>query len=80
MTRRFKAVYQRGVFVPRTPCTLPEDSEVELTIEDPYLLPAEERDPKKRAQILDGLVERMLRNPFPSDAPRFTRDELHERR
>ena len=79
MSQRIKAVYRGGAFVPKTPCDLPEDAEVELTVGDPYLLPPEEKDPKKRAEILKRVVESMLKNPLPPDAPRFTRDELHER-
>lgn len=79
MSQTVKAVYRGGAFIPKTPCDLPEDTEVELTVH-PYLLPPEESDPQKRAEIAKALVERMRQNPIPADAPRFTRDELHERR
>jgi hypothetical protein len=36
-------------------------------------------DPEERAKRMKALVERMQRNPIPANAPRFTRDELHER-
>jgi hypothetical protein len=29
---------------------------------------------------LRQVTQRMKRNPIPAEAPRFTRDELHERR
>lgn len=80
MPQRLKAVYRGGAFIPQTPCDVPDGSEVELTIHGPYLIPPGESDPQKRAEIARELVERMRQNPFPADAPRFTREELHERR
>ncbi len=79
MAETIKAIYRGGAFILKAPCDLPEDAEVELTVH-PYLLPPEESDPQKRAEIAKALVERMRQNPIPADAPRFTRDELHERR
>lgn len=80
MPQRIKAVYRGGAFIPKTPYNLPENAEVELIVEDPYLLPPLESDPKKREELLEKLVKDMLENPFPKDAPHFTRDQLHERR
>ncbi len=37
-------------------------------------------DTDGRARILRSMVERMKANPIPAGAPRFTREELHERR
>jgi hypothetical protein len=34
----------------------------------------------RRREILERVVARMKANPIPANAPRFTRDELHERR
>lgn len=34
---------------------------------------------REREEILLRLVERMKAHPLPANAPRFTRDELHER-
>lgn len=48
--------------------------------DDPYTVPALVTDKAERAQLLRNLVERMDANPIPADAPRFTREELHERR
>jgi predicted DNA-binding antitoxin AbrB/MazE fold protein len=80
MAQRLKAIYQNGAFVPQSPCDLPENSEVELVIEGPNLLPPLVTDPEERKRILAQLVERMRSNPIPDDAPRrFTREELHER-
>ena len=80
MSQRLKAIYREGVFIPQTPCDLPEDSEVELIIEEPRVIPPAVTDPEERKRILKRMVERMRANPIPADAPRFTREELHERR
>jgi len=80
MSQRIKAVYQNGAFVPQQPCHLPEGSEVELTIDDPYTIPPAIKDRSERAAMLEDLVKCMRANPIPEGAPRFTRDELHERR
>ncbi len=80
MSERLKAIYQNGAFVPQTPCDLPENSEVELTVHASNIQPPLVTDPEERKRILKQLVERMRANPIPADAPRFTREELHERR
>ncbi|MFN2454066.1 MAG: antitoxin family protein [Pyrinomonadaceae bacterium] len=78
--QRLKAIYQNGAFVPQTPCDLPENSEVELTIHDSSTIQPEITDPAERARIMKEIIQSMLGNPIPGDAPRFTREELHERR
>jgi hypothetical protein len=80
MSQRLRATFHDGAFVPTQPCDFPEGAEVELVVVSPNVLPPESRDPEERASILAGLVENMRRNPFPIDGPRFTRDEMHERR
>ena len=80
MAQRLKAIYQNGAFIPRSPCDLPENSEVDLVIEKPHILPPLETDPEERKRILEELVQNMRDNPIPEDAPHFTREELHERR
>jgi predicted DNA-binding antitoxin AbrB/MazE fold protein len=80
MSQRVRAIFHDGVFVPKQPCDLPEGSEVELTVNDPYTIPPEITDPAERAALLEELVKSMRENPIPANAPRFTRDELHERR
>ena len=80
MAHRIRAVFRNGSFVPRVPCVLPDESEVDLVVHGPYLVPAEEPDPDKQREIMEGIIQRMQSNPLPSAAPRFTRDELHERR
>lgn len=80
MSQRLRAIYREGVFVPQTPCNLPEDAEVELTIEEPRVIQPAVADSNERKRILKRMIERMRANPIPTDAPRFTREELHERR
>ena len=79
MNATLKAVYRNGVFVPETTCTLPENSQVELIVQGPIVVPPSIADPQERAQIRKRVLERMRRNPIPAVAPRFTREQLHER-
>jgi predicted DNA-binding antitoxin AbrB/MazE fold protein len=79
MNATLKAVYRNGVFVPETACQLPENSEVELIVQGPVIIPPSVTDPQERARIRKRVVERMRQNPIPADAPRFTREQLHER-
>jgi hypothetical protein len=79
MSKSLKAIYRRGAFIPKTPCHLPEDSEVELIVQGPVVIQPEIVDPKERANILSNLVARMQQNVLPQAAPRFTRESLHER-
>ena len=79
MSKSVKAVYRRGAFIPKAPCHLPEDSEVELIVQGPVVTPPEIVDPEERANILSNLVARMKQNVLPQAAPRFTRESLHER-
>jgi len=79
MSKSLKAIYRRGAFVPKTPCHLPEESEVELIVQGPVVTQPEIVDPKERANILTKLVARMQQNMLPQAAPRFTRESLHER-
>jgi predicted DNA-binding antitoxin AbrB/MazE fold protein len=80
MSQRLKAIYREGVFIPQAPCDLPEDSEVELVIEKPGVIPPAVIDTEERKRILKRMVERMQANPIPANSPRYTREELHERR
>ena len=81
MAQRLRAIYQGGAFIPQTPCDLPENSEVDLIIENSNLIPPREKDPEERRRMIDELIENMRSNPIPAGAPRrFTREELHERR
>jgi predicted DNA-binding antitoxin AbrB/MazE fold protein len=80
MSQRIKAVFQNGKFIPQQSCDLPDGSEVELIVENPRVIRPEEKDPAEKRRILKAMIERMKQNPIPADAPRFSRDELHERR
>jgi predicted DNA-binding antitoxin AbrB/MazE fold protein len=80
MSQRIRAVFRDGAFIPQQRCDLPEGAEVELTIDDPYTMEPQITDPGERKKALETLVRRMRENPIPENAPRFTRDELHERR
>jgi predicted DNA-binding antitoxin AbrB/MazE fold protein len=76
MTGTVTAVFENGVFRPESACDLPEGSRVVLAIQEER---RELSDEEKRER-LRAMVERMKANPLPPDAPRFTRDEMHERR
>jgi predicted DNA-binding antitoxin AbrB/MazE fold protein len=80
MPHSVKAVYHKGVFVPREPCDIPEGLEVELIIQDLSLLPPEVKEIEEKKRILKIVIERMQQNPIPARAPRLTREALHERR
>ena len=80
MSQRLKAIYREGAFIPQMPCDLPEGAEVELTIHEANTLPPKVTDPEERKRVMSELIQNMLDNPIPADAPRFTREELHERR
>jgi hypothetical protein len=54
--------------------TLLEDIQIESSI------PPEITAPEERSRVIDEIVRSMQSNPIPVDAPRFTREELHERR
>ena len=80
MTFKLKAIYRKGAFVPETACNLPEESEVELIVQRPLVVPPEISDREERKRLLKEIVARMQQNPVPANAPRFTREQLHERR
>ncbi len=81
MNESFHAVYRNGAFVPLVPCDLPEGTPVEVKVRDrPNILPPLEADPQKREKIKQQLLDRMSNSPLPADAPKLTREQLHERR
>jgi len=80
MMLNLKAVYRDGKFEPTTKPDLPDGAEVDLTVQGPFVIPPVVTDPEERARILREVVESMRNNPIPLDAPRFTREELHDRR
>lgn len=83
MSNRLRVIYTGGAFVPVVPgekVNVPENVEVEITIHNPYLLPPTVTDPEERARLLRELAQEMKENSFTGDPPRWTREELHERR
>ena len=80
MHYRVNAVYRDGVFVPATQCDLPERTEVELTVQVRGVVAAAVSDPEERARLLRKIAVRMQGNPIPKEAPRYRREEMHERR
>ncbi|RZM79733.1 antitoxin family protein [Leptolyngbya iicbica] len=80
MPQPLKATYRNGTFVLQTALELPEGSEVELLIQSPQVVSSPIVDVETKRQFLRSLIERMQQNPVPMNAPRFTRDMLHERR
>lgn len=79
LTRRWRAVYQRGAFLLEEPCDLAEGSRVELAIQGSVVQAPGVSDPAERERLMRALLERMRANPIPKQAPRLTRDMLHDR-
>jgi predicted DNA-binding antitoxin AbrB/MazE fold protein len=73
---RLKATYRDGVFVPERPVSLPQETEVQVTVETSVAIEAQQTSIREQ---LRELIQNMQRNHIPNDAPRFTREELHER-
>ncbi len=80
MSSVVKAVFRNGVFVPITTCDIPENTEVQVVVQGSTIIPPIVTDPAERARIRHEVLELMKQNPIPADAPRFTREQLHERR
>lgn len=83
MSVKLKAIYKDGAFVPVTNgerLDVPENTEVELTVHDPYVLPAKATTAEERERALRELFASWDAYPLRDDAPRLTRDEMHERR
>jgi len=80
MSHLMNAVYRNGTFIPDESCDLPENARVSLFVQGPFVTGPEVSDAVERAAILRQLTERMTGNPLPIESPRFTRDELHDRR
>ena len=82
MSLRLKAVYKDGTFVPLTngeKLNMPENTEVELTVHNPYLVPAKATSDEERERALRELFASWDAHPLRADAPHLTRDEMHER-
>lgn len=79
MRQAIKAIYRNGAFILQTAFELPEGTEVELLIQSSQVVSPSISDLETKRQFLKSLVERMQHNPIPLNAPRFTREMLHER-
>ena len=80
MKRTITATYRGGVFHPDEPCNLPEGATVEIRELANEVRSPLEADPAERRRVMSELVKSMTENPLYLSSPRFTRDELHERR
>jgi hypothetical protein len=83
MSVRLRAVYKDGAFVPvanSEQLDVPENAEVELTVHDPYILPATAKSDEERERVWRELFASWDAYPLRADAPSLTRDEMHERR
>ena len=83
MSVRLKAIYKDGAFVviPNgEQLNVSENAEVEITIHDPSVSPTTATSDDERAHALRALFASWDAHPLRSDAPRLTRDEMHERR
>ncbi len=69
-----------GKLVPVEPCHFQESQEVEITVESTRIILPAITNPAARAKAMEELVTRMKANPLPANAPKLTRDQLHERR
>jgi hypothetical protein len=82
MSLRLKAIYKNGAFVPIAngeKLNVPENAEVELTVHNPYIVPATATE-EERERAWRELFASWDAYPLRADAPRLTRDEMHERR
>jgi len=79
MIEHIRAIFREGAFYPVVPCSIPEEAEVNLVVESK--VPGDGATPlaSARVQLLKQLTERMRSNPLPASAPRFSREQLHER-
>ena len=83
MSVRLRAIYKDGAFVPvpnGEKLDVRENAEVELTVHDPYIVPATAKTAEERERALRELFASWDAHPLRADAPHLTRDEMHERR
>ena len=79
MNQTIRATYRNGTFFAESPCDLPNETLVDLLI-SPAVMPPIVTAPEERTEILRRLAERMRATPIPTHSPKFSREELHERR
>lgn len=83
MSLRLKAIYKDGAFVPISngeKLNVSENAEVEITVHDPSGLSPTATCDEEREPALRELFASWDAHPLRADAPRLTRDEMHERR
>lgn len=83
MSHRLRAIYKNGAFVPLSngeKLNVSENAEVEITVHDPSGLPLTAARSQERERALHELFASWDEHPLRADAPRLTRDEMHERR
>ena len=80
MTTTLNAIFEHGAFRPETPVDIPDGAHVQIAVEYPFE-PGGGRvvSESEKQSIVRRVVERMMRNPLPADAPRFARDEMYDR-
>ena len=83
MSLRLKAIYKDGAFVPiknGEKLNVSENAEVEITVHDPSGLQTAATRDEERERALREFFASLDAHPLRADAPRLTRDEMHERR
>jgi hypothetical protein len=83
MSLRLKAIFKDGAFVPISngdKLNVSENAEVEITVHEPNVVSVTATSDKERERALRELFASWDAHPLRSDAPRLTRDEMHERR
>jgi len=81
MYQLLKAVYEHGSLVPEVPLDLPEGTEVIVTVHQTGagLEPPRVGSPEERKRLMQEFVSHVIATPFSGPAPRFSRDDMHER-
>jgi hypothetical protein len=72
-------VYHGGAFVPKSGLNLDEGTEGFVVIDSAVARGALITDPAERGRLLADLVEEMKSSPLPTDSPRLSREQMHER-
>lgn len=82
MLDEIHAVFRDGAFHPTQPCALPDETEAVVFVQGKgsHVAPPGESDPDERRRIMQRLTDRMKQRTLTADAPRLTREEMHERR
>lgn len=83
MSVRLKAIYRDGAFIPvpnGEELNVQENAVVEITVHASFVPPPEATRGNDRKRALQELFASWDAYPIRPDAPRLTRDEMHERR